>query len=107
MSVRLQTFLVFVFAYFLLSFLYDASHYNLNYSLVNFFAWTERDSKDPFSLKVDASYMIELVMSMRINNFFFLLIRYIFRKRTLKENKKNIIFLAHQIPSQIIITAGF
>ena len=75
MPVRLQTLLVFVFTYFLLSLFYDTSHYLPLIYLINCLARSKpRHYFAPAFSKARASYMIELSMSMKINNLFFSII---------------------------------
>jgi hypothetical protein len=75
MPVRLQTLLVFVFTYFLLSLFYDTSHYLPLIYLINCLAGSKpRRYFVPAFSKVRASYMIELSVSMKINNLFFSII---------------------------------
>jgi hypothetical protein len=72
MPVRLQTLLVLVFTYFLLSLFYDTSHYLPLIYLINCLACAKpRRYFTPTFSKAGESYMIELSMSMKINNLFF------------------------------------
>jgi len=112
MPVGFQALLVFVFTYLLLSLFYDTSHYLPQIYLINYIAFVNRDDLFQYlpPAKARASYMIELLMSMQINDFFLPTIedkKWSVQASLNQESRNPYLSLTYRISDKIIITISF